>query len=192
VFRKIRGYSLKEVEENIQRFLMIRSRKLKPKLKIRMTINSLNYTEILEIYNKWKYLVDEIMFQAIHEDKDVFFNKIAGQINTETIKKQFEELAKIDKYYDNEHYQKMYLFFQEKNKLKNNFKGCHSFYYFIDIDPFGNFYNCGGHKINLGNIRSMNLNKIINSNKIQKINELNKECFCYYDCAMLNRFLGKF
>jgi len=192
-FRRIRNYSLKDIEKNLKLLINIRNKKSrKVRINLRMGINALNFKEIYDFYQKWKDLADDIQFQPTHDDRDVYFKKIKGDIDNNLIKSQFERLAKQNSIYNNKYYRNFHLFFNNPNQLKKKFPKCYSFYYFIGMDPFGNVYNCGGFKLKIGNLRKDKLSRILNNKeKIEQIIKLNNECSCYYHCAILNNVLPK-
>ncbi len=186
-FKRIRGYSLKEVENNL--LLLTETKKAvksKTQINLRMAVNSMNYREIVPLYRKWNNFVDSIQYQPAHDDELVYF-KNNGPVDANFVRMQFQELARWDRRYNNRYYRNFHLFFNAKSKLKKKFLRCYSFYFFLAIDPYGNLYNCGAYRKRIGNVKDEGIISLINKREeIKNDSKTIDNCFCYYHCSILN------
>ncbi len=168
-----------------------RIRKQKPAIKVRMEIGRDSYKRAKAFIEYWQDKADGIVLQPIHEGigKDIFVMSEEMKFKTDDkteFDKEFSLLAKQYSWMNNQYYQEFSTFFFDKEELYKKFK-CYSGFFYLQIDPYGNVYNCTEYIANVGNILHQSFDEIWYGQKMNNVRKMIKEgtntCVCHYYCT---------
>jgi MoaA/NifB/PqqE/SkfB family radical SAM enzyme len=187
----IRGMkgSYRQIEEGIHR-LIEHPRSSRPIIRVRMTISNRNVNEMRAFYQKWKEIVDDVLFQPVHHCQEAYYtgmDETALYLDPQLVSEQISDtpLAK-DKY---------------MQRLVESLKSCGSFPHhqcyaavlMARIDPWGNVYPCLEQHVSVGSIRKKDFAAIWSSEFINREREhlaSDRACRCWYNNTALIGYYG--
>jgi len=157
----------------------------RPRVRVRMTLCNQNVGEIGSYYRRWHGLVDDVLFQPVHECREAFYTgreKDAFRLDPSLLKRELES-ANLgdDRYLD-----RLVSSFTNEGTFPPHY--CYAGTLMTRIDPWGNVYPCLEQHIRVGSLENQNFQTIWNSRAFslarRHIAE-KRECRCWYNNTAL-------
>lgn len=197
-FRHYQGL-FQKAEGGMRRLRRIKNDK--PRMILGSTITRKNYRGLERLIEYWQGMVDEIVFQPVHDgfsesifkisDKNLLFNSS----DKEDFTACYSRLLKKYNWMRNRYEEEIPNFFFNRAYLQERYR-CFAGFFMLQIDAYGNVYPCPEFIENIGNLRYKSFSDIWRSKEIQafrrRIKDRKKNCLCWYRCTgPLNCYLAK-
>lgn len=172
----------------------VRRQAVRPRIYARRLVTKANIGRISDYIDHWKGKVDRIVFQPVHESLRIGFRVpeefSANDAPGKDLEGGFRLALKKNRLFDP--YNKgIFDFLFHPEEIKKRFN-CYSGFFSLEIDNRGVLWNCGEHKLALGDLTNKPILKIINDARLPMLRlRGRRDCLCYHNCALINIYLSK-
>ncbi|MDJ0782063.1 MAG: radical SAM protein [Desulfosarcinaceae bacterium] len=156
-------------------------RRKRPIIRVRMTVNALNQTEIGAFYRRWKHVADDVLLQPVHDCGDTYYQvsgDTAGRVDPEIITAQTRGTPWSRDAYVGRWVAAL------RNGEHFPWQTCYAGVMMGRIDPWGNLYPCLEQHVRIGSIRDTPFEKLWRSPVFETERErlaTHRTCRCWYN-----------
>lgn len=165
----------------------------RPRLAVRLLVTKANLESLDDYIQYWHGKVDDVFFQPVHERINEGWHipqQMSGAVMDDEHIKTFNRVLKKWNLY-NRFNRQICDFLKEDADFKNPYQ-CFSGYFFLQLIPDGNLFNCFSRKYQLGNLKKNTLASLIEKNKniIRDYCKNARNCSCWAQCVNVNIYLA--
>lgn len=163
----------------------------KPSLGVRMVINKGTFRDIEPYIEFWSRRVDSVVLQPIHDglNKTIYLVPKGMEFDRnekEEFEKIFEDLRKKYSWLNNLYYKEIGTFLFSQHDLYKKYK-CFSGFFYLQISPTGDVYNCTAYMRKVGNVNVEGFEKVWHGTAMNDARKWLKSgrnpCTCHYTCT---------
>jgi MoaA/NifB/PqqE/SkfB family radical SAM enzyme len=163
----------------------------RPLVRVRMTINTDNQSEIKRFYRKWAPVADDVLLQPVHSCQEAFYEGLSAariDLNPEILDHQIRGTAWIHDGYMPKLIQAL------RRNGSFPWQPCYAGILMVRIDPWGSVYPCLEQHTRIGSVREVPFVQLWQAqafNRERRRLATRRTCVCWYNnTALIGHYGG--